>query len=492
MTMTTTTTTTDTARVAGRPRRVSIATAAALLSAVGAAAAHAAAQPEAPKPPKMPAIAEALLNAADAPGVSSKSVTTLRADGRTVRVVSEDGVTTIELDGDVVQRFDPGDSWTTFDVVDPETDELIAVVLKRGSGFHVAPMGNVAQLDEETARAFEQRQRAAAPPRSFIGIVMAEASEGAGDGESVRGVRILEVADGSPAAEAGLVEGDVIIEIAARTPVTTRTITELVRERTPGDTVQVVVRRDGDRLERSITLAERAASTIGGSGRLAPGEDEQDRLFEPFGWSGVDGRMEELSRHLAKTSREMEELAARLVAASARERTELARVMSEQAQQMADRAAEAAKLLGEQRVPGWQGFGAPQVRLFPNGEGSIELRLDDGERIVVPQPPRTPRGLGKPSDVEELLRTLEELRAGGGGEAAERFERRMAELRTLIERTMAERERGERDRLEAERAELRSMREKLEDRERQLDERIRRFDERLDRLERLLNDRGGA
>jgi S1-C subfamily serine protease len=88
--------------------------------------------------------------------------------------------------------------------------------------------------------------------RALLGVsATTEAERGSAIGA---GARVVEVQAGSPAADAGLQAGDVVTAIEDR-PVTTSTeLTAAVRSRTPGDTVALTVRRDGETQTLEVTL----------------------------------------------------------------------------------------------------------------------------------------------------------------------------------------------------------------------------------------------
>jgi S1-C subfamily serine protease len=76
-----------------------------------------------------------------------------------------------------------------------------------------------------------------------------------GDADDPTGALVYEVAPDSPAAEAGLRQGDVIVAIDGSDVRDMSRLTSLVRERLPGDTVPVDVIRDGDHMEVECELA---------------------------------------------------------------------------------------------------------------------------------------------------------------------------------------------------------------------------------------------
>jgi Peptidase family M28/PDZ domain len=71
------------------------------------------------------------------------------------------------------------------------------------------------------------------------------------------GLRITGVREGSPAADAGLRSGDVIVEFDGKEIGDIYAYTYALRDRQPGDEVVIVVDRDGERIRLTAVLAER-------------------------------------------------------------------------------------------------------------------------------------------------------------------------------------------------------------------------------------------
>lgn len=71
------------------------------------------------------------------------------------------------------------------------------------------------------------------------------------------GVLISEVVDESPAANAGLEDGDVVLEFDGRSIEDIGDLTRAVRKAAPGDTVEVVVLREGERQTLDVEIGER-------------------------------------------------------------------------------------------------------------------------------------------------------------------------------------------------------------------------------------------
>jgi S1-C subfamily serine protease len=71
------------------------------------------------------------------------------------------------------------------------------------------------------------------------------------------GAYVSAVTPGTPAADAGVKEGDVIIKIGDTTVLASADVQTAVRTHRPGDSVSLVVNRDGKQLDLSATLAQR-------------------------------------------------------------------------------------------------------------------------------------------------------------------------------------------------------------------------------------------
>ncbi|MDX1493163.1 MAG: M28 family peptidase [Longimicrobiales bacterium] len=71
------------------------------------------------------------------------------------------------------------------------------------------------------------------------------------------GLRLTGVREGSPAEEGGLRAGDVVVEFAGREITDIYAYTYALRDHAPGDRVEIVVERDGERVTLNVTLGER-------------------------------------------------------------------------------------------------------------------------------------------------------------------------------------------------------------------------------------------
>ncbi len=74
------------------------------------------------------------------------------------------------------------------------------------------------------------------------------------------GVLIAEVTPGGPASKAGIQQGDIVIEIDGREMVESSDVLLAVRDKKPGDTVEVTIDRNGTTQVITVTLEERPAN----------------------------------------------------------------------------------------------------------------------------------------------------------------------------------------------------------------------------------------
>jgi S1-C subfamily serine protease len=97
------------------------------------------------------------------------------------------------------------------------------------------------------------REQGEGDPRleGFLGVILGERNDGG------QGAVITRISEDSPASAAGLETGDVVISVDESTTDGVAGVIAAVRDREPGDEVEVVVVRDGEEQRFSIVLAER-------------------------------------------------------------------------------------------------------------------------------------------------------------------------------------------------------------------------------------------
>jgi S1-C subfamily serine protease len=74
------------------------------------------------------------------------------------------------------------------------------------------------------------------------------------------GILVAEVTRGGPAAKAGILQGDIILKVDGEEMVESSDVLVAIRDRMPGETVEVTLDRDGATMVISVTLEERPAN----------------------------------------------------------------------------------------------------------------------------------------------------------------------------------------------------------------------------------------
>jgi M6 family metalloprotease-like protein len=105
------------------------------------------------------------------------------------------------------------------------------------------------------------RPRKVGAERAVMGIRTGEVTD--------QGAPVASVTTGMPAEKAGLKPRDVIVRVAGSAIAAGQSVSELLAEKSPGETVTVVVRRDGEQQEFQVTLAaDTSTSTTGEEPRV--------------------------------------------------------------------------------------------------------------------------------------------------------------------------------------------------------------------------------
>ncbi len=117
---------------------------------------------------------------------------------------------------------------------------------------------------------------------------------------AARGVAVAGVTDGSPAAKAGLLKGDVILRFDGENVTSVAKLQRLIGEAAPQHTARLTISRNGAEQELSITLGRREGLLTGRNFEnftFTPGEKFE---FDSEGWRE---RAEELGRQFEKFPR---------------------------------------------------------------------------------------------------------------------------------------------------------------------------------------------
>lgn len=134
--------------------------------------------------------------------------------------------------------------------------------------------------DGDEGRAFRYRVERADAKGGYLGVRVQNISRAlmkARDLSTDEGALVNRVEDGSPADEAGILRGDVIVEINREKIEGSNDLVDAVRELEPGTKVDVVVLRDGNRKTFKVEMAKRPHDMMmGGPGFVWRGEGGMD------------------------------------------------------------------------------------------------------------------------------------------------------------------------------------------------------------------------
>jgi putative serine protease PepD len=111
---------------------------------------------------------------------------------------------------------------------------------------------------------------------AFLGVSLEDATATA-DGVTRRGAGVVEVTPDSPASDAGIQQGDVIVAIDGDPVNGSASLTAFVREKEAGDESVLTVVRDGNTQEVTVTLAVRDESAVqdqGSQDQQLPGQED--------------------------------------------------------------------------------------------------------------------------------------------------------------------------------------------------------------------------
>ena len=179
-----------------------------------------------------------------------------------------------------------------------------------------AVVGVVALLGVVLLLAGSSASRAAAHEdgeTAYLGVQIREETE-----HPEGGARVTQVVEDSPAGEAGVEEGDIIVEFAGEVIRGPRALTERIHAKQAGDRVTVVVLRDRQRLSLEVELGERSEvwafapyiadpEQIEGWGEQAREMAERWReQFEDYNWEQFQPDTEQMEK-LQEQAQEMAE-----------------------------------------------------------------------------------------------------------------------------------------------------------------------------------------
>jgi S1-C subfamily serine protease len=91
-------------------------------------------------------------------------------------------------------------------------------------------------------------------PTAFLGVSTTDTSDGSG------GAQVVDLVAGGPAAKGGMAVGDLIVTFDGKPVSTADSLSGLVQAHQPGDSVQVVVQRNGASRTITVTLGTKPAN----------------------------------------------------------------------------------------------------------------------------------------------------------------------------------------------------------------------------------------
>jgi len=115
-------------------------------------------------------------------------------------------------------------------------------------------IGFAIPIDAAKALADRLKSGQGAAPTAFLGVSTTDTQDGSA------GAQVVQLVAGGPAQKAGLAVGDLIVSFDGKPVETADSLSGLVQARQPGDTVQVVVDRNGSSRTFSLSLGTKPAN----------------------------------------------------------------------------------------------------------------------------------------------------------------------------------------------------------------------------------------
>jgi putative serine protease PepD len=115
-------------------------------------------------------------------------------------------------------------------------------------------IGFAIPIDKAKALADRLKTGQGPAPVAFLGVSTTETADGSG------GAQIVDLVSGGPAHKAGLAVGDLVVTFDGKPVTGADALSGLVQARQPGDTVAVVIERNGSSRTISVTLGTKPAN----------------------------------------------------------------------------------------------------------------------------------------------------------------------------------------------------------------------------------------
>jgi len=229
----------------------------------------------------------------------------LRSGDRIVKVndqapASEDAFT------DMLSKHKPGDK-LTFIVQRGGQEQKFDVTLAERPADQAPPAGD---RDRDRPRDDRPRDRDQERPRAFLGVAMQDMSPELRQRLNVnadQGVIVAEVTPNSPAAKAGLQNGDVITQANDKPITNSRQLFDVIQQAGAGKEVSLKFARGKDTKDVKVTLAEPPADLGAGRPR-APGLGGLPRIDIPRIGGGDSDRVRTLEKKIDELEKRIQEL----------------------------------------------------------------------------------------------------------------------------------------------------------------------------------------
>jgi len=338
---------------------------------------------------------------------STKSEQTWSDDKNEIKIIRKNGKQRVYLNGKEVMELD--EDLSTAHLADEERQR--AREMGRGEvrrllrNYPTPPASPLAPAAPVFTHAFGGGE----VPKVMIGITMDTAEAHGVDApkgfEADQVTVITRVLTGLPAEQAGLKEGDVVLQVNGSATATPSVIREVIQSKNPGDDLRLRIFRDGKEQDLAIKLAAY----------------DRDQLGSPriWGWSDEDAapltgeqaeKVAKLRAEMASTSDQLRELGAKMGrSTSDEEREKLSRQMSEAGSRMGEIGGEIARMSGQFGLGEMYNF---RLESFPRMR--IERGRNGGFAWVLPPDAPQPTQPSTDSDsrfqkLDERLERLEKL-----------------------------------------------------------------------------------
>lgn len=344
----------------------------------------------------------------------SRSESTYSDGKNTVNVVTESGVTTIKLNGEVVATKQADENWTSHNVIGPD-GSVVARVVRFGNqvGIHAGDEIESDMVYSVAPRGWGQGYAGAIastepPLKVMMGITMGQPSADLANQlgiEADQTTLVTTVREGLPAAIAGLKAYDVIVSVDGKTPASPQAIREALREKKAGDPLAFEVMRGGKKQAISMTLAEYDGAKLGAGSvygmPMAPGAAAESFNTLPLIElrNTLSERSKELQAKMSELSEKMTELSSQMSSVAGKQAEELGAQLAALGSELAKVGEELAEELEDNGPKIAAGVREGMIRL--QGQFGNELR-----DLMMIAPPATPTP-GVPATLDQAKREAE-------------------------------------------------------------------------------------